>query len=101
MTAHRDDVGFLIDVDSEPRLRLAHVTARAVWVSSIQRIFDRKNRAKGVDWFERPLAGLYVEFFKEFIEFRREIRAGNVQGAIREAGDMLAYIAMIVERIER
>lgn len=95
-----EDAGFLINVDSSPRLRLCHVTARAVWVSAIQRVFDPKNAAKGDGWAKRPAAELYVQFFKKFVEFRREIERGDVEGAIREAGDMLAYIAMLIEACE-
>lgn len=86
--------------ENPPRLRLAHVTARSVWRSAIARIFDAKNVAKGITWPTATIHELELELQAEYREFMVEVLAGNVAGAIREAGDVLAYIAMLIERTE-
>lgn len=83
---------------ASPRLELCRIIDASAQ-EAVYRIFDPKNVAKDgwkhIGWTE--LAGMLEE---EAREMREEAMLGDREAAMREAGDVLAVVAMILDKEE-
>ncbi len=67
--------------------------------SMLRRIMDSKNQAKGNGWREMKWTELAEMLEEEAREMREEAMFGDPDAAMREAGDVLAVVCMMLDKM--